>query len=416
MLFSNYATRLKPMPICLFGVVSLISLIGFTNVARAFPAECSNLTAPATFVESTLTVCLQKVKVTGGSATQYYRAALQWMGQANPNRYKLVEAEIDTIPSDENSPSYSTETGVLAIPQIDIPRTYGTERYSANLVVLQENNIALFELRSAAVYINPNYVPNKTWKPYGMLNPNKRRAVDLLGRSMLYAKLADAIYSFDTTSVDAWDLVEQESKDSGMQAGVYSNRETGELVLAFRGTEACDFPCSFDETKESVLDLAADALLTLGEDGPQFRHAFNFAQEMASRYQDQNIVVTGHSLGGGLAQAIGAALGLETFAFNSAPVPKDFFKNHPTELTPEQLDDTIHVIADIHDPVSNTDESGNLYLDAAHVSPLIQFDFDEKEILPDRLAELDALRFNKHGMDKLINNASALLTIYRDGW
>lgn len=396
-----------------FLTLSLFFLIGLVNNVHA--DECTDLTAPVIFVESANIVCLQNIQVSDSSGTQAYKATLQWLGAGNPGLYELIMIEFDT-PSGDHAPSFIAETGLLNLPKVDIPKTYGIERYSANLVYKPQNNTDFFELIKTNVYINPDFIPNQTWKPYGMLNFNERRSVDLLGQSIPFSALADAIYNFDNTLVGIWELIEQESKDSGMQAGVYQNQETGEMVLAFRGTESCDFPCSFDESKEVLLDLAADIQLTAGKNGSQFRHAFEYAQEVVERYPDLKITLIGHSLGGGLAQAAGASLGLETFAYNSAPVADDFFDDYPAVLTSEQLSEIIHVLADIHDPVSNTDETGKIDQNASHVSSLIQFDFDEKEIMPDRLAELDALRVNKHSMSKFIENASELMTIYAEGW
>ncbi len=135
-----------------------------------------------------------------------------------------------------------------------------------------------------------------------------------------------------------------------------------------------------------------------------------------NRFPNRSITLTGHSLGGGLAQAVGAVLGLKTFAFNSAPVPDDFFDDNPVSLPESALNELIHVLADIHDPVSNTDETGKFYINSKHAAPLIQFDFDLKEITPNRLAELDKLRFNRHGITKFFENASNLMTIYANGW
>lgn len=398
-------------------ITLVIAFFGSINNVQALPDECANLQAPVTFIESTGIVCLQNIKVTNESATFFSKAALQWLGAENPNQFSIVDVEND-IASENNNSSFSVETGTLEIPMVDIPKTFGTERYSANLVLKHENGNNIFELASTDIYINPDYVPNVTWKPYTMLSPKEKRNVNILGESIPFAKLANAVYNFETLTVDNWELIEQKSKSSGMQAGIYKNKDTNELVLAFRGTEFCKsiFDCSTDELLESGRDVLADTQLTLGFNGKQFPHAYEFAQDVANRYQGQTITVTGHSLGGGLAQAIGSAFGVKTFAFNSAPVPEDFLDVYPTNLSIEELSNIIHVIADIHDPVSNTDESGDFYLNAAHISSLIQFDFGQRETLPDPLAELDALRFNKHGMSTFIDNASELLSIYRDGW
>ncbi len=394
-------------------------LMAATSMARALPEDCLDLTAPAAFLETNGLVCLQKVIVADQGDTQLFKASLQWLGVDNPNQFKLLSAEFDHAASETDSPTFSAADGLLILPKVDIPKQFGTERYTVSLAWVpgaDDSTISLFELAKIATYINPDYVPNVTWKPYGMLHPEERRAVDILGRSIPYAQLADAIYDFDNITVDTWELIESISKSSGMQAGVYNNRDTGELTLAFRGTEACSFPCSLSETKAYLLDVAADTALTLGFVNDQFKHAFNFAQDVVNRYPGRKITVTGHSLGGGLAQAVGAVLGLETFAFNSSPVPDDFFDSYPLSLTSEQLEEIIYVIADIHDPVSNTDETGKFYLNADHVTPLIQFNFDLKEIAPDQSFDFDELRFDRHSITKLFNNATSLISTFREGW
>ncbi len=392
-------------------------LVAYAMSAQALPTECSDLTEPATFLGESGVVCLQQTQVTDDNGTFLFKASLQWLGADRPNHFELLSTEPDDINAvNVNSPAYTSVNNVLTIPKVDVPGTYGTERFSVDLKFFQEDGVSLFELASADVYINPEFIPNETWVPYGMLDPDERRAVDLLGGSIAYAKLADAVYDFDNVVVDNWELIETKDRSSGMQAGLYSDRDSGDLVLAFRGTETCDFPCSFSETKEFFLDVAADSLLTFGQDGPQFDHAVKFAQDVVNRHQGRKIYVTGHSLGGGLAQAVGATFGLETFAFNSAPVPDDFIKSNQIQLSEEELHQIIHVIADIRDPVSNTDETGKFYVNADHISPLIQFDFKLREVLPTRLSELDALRLNRHSITTFVDNAESLLTIYQDGW
>lgn len=400
-------------------VLGMIGLAIHPNFVQAHPAECVNETAHAVFLPAPGIVCLQKIKVTDNSGTQYYKASLKWQGIASPNQFELATVDIDSS-SDENTPSFLLEQGLLDLPMVEIPEAYGTNRYQVELVLKQDNGMNLFEITSAAPYINPDYVAGDTWKPYAQLDNREREAINTLGKSLPYTHLANAVYDFNETAINDWELVEQTSTDSGMQAGVYINSITNQLLIAFRGTEACDFSCSFKELKESVLDLAADTLLSFGESGPQFRHAFNFAEDVIQRYPDYDIKVTGHSLGGGLAQAIGSTFDLETFAFNSAPVPKDYFTEHPTDLTEDELIEKIHVISDLFDPVSHADESGDSYLNAAHVASLIQFNFEEKEVLPisdlDSLEQLYTLRFDSHSMTNFITSTTDLLHIYANGW
>lgn len=378
-------------------------------------AECTDQAAPAVFIEENGVLCLQKITLAEQPDSVFYKASLQWQGPNKPNEFTLLNVEND-LSAEIDSPVFSTETGTLLISKVDIPKIFGTERYVASLVLADQDDLALFKLSNIAIYINPDYEPNITWKPYGMLAKEEKRAVNVLGRSIPYAKLADAVYDFDNAIVDQWVLIETKDKNSGMQAAVYYDQESDELVLAFRGTETCDFPCSFSETAEFLLDAAADSLLTFGFVDTQFEDAMDYAQDVVSRAQGRKITVTGHSLGGGLGQAVGTALGLETFAFNSAPVPDDFFDDYPPALPAETLSEIIHVIADIHDPVSNTDETGKFYVNADHASQLLQFDFDLKEVLPEELRELNELRFDRHSMTRLLENATELLSIYQNGW
>lgn len=402
-------------------LTSVATLFFCVSTVKAQPEECVDLTAPVTLIESNGLVCLQKIIVSDSFGDQLYKASLQWLGADNPNRFLLLNAEFDDV-SETHSPTFSFLTGVLTLPKVDFPKRYGTERYTVSLTWVTDADdatvdaVSVFELNSVALYNNPDYVPNVTWKPYGMLFPEERRAADLLIRSIPYAQLTDAIYDFDNVVVGAWELIKSTGTNSGMDAGVYKNRDTGELALVFRGTETCDFPCSFKELEDTARDAIADLAIGTGTVSDQFKDAFRFAQDVMILHPDEKITVAGHSLGGGLAQAIGAALGLETFAFNSSPVPDHFFDTYPKSVTNEQLQELIYVIADVHDPVSNTDETGKIYLDSHHVTPLIQFNFELREILPTRNVDLEDLRFGRHSIARLTDNATSLMTIYQEGW
>ena len=157
----------------------------------------------------------------------------------------MLDAEFDDA-AEPNSPVFSLTNGLLTLPKVDVPKLNGTERYNVSLNWLKDSDadtddaVSLFELATVALYINPDYIPNTTWKPYGMLLPNERRAVDTLARSIPYAQLADAVYDFDNVAVGAWDLIDSKGKSSGMDAGLFKNRDSGELALVFRGTETCE--------------------------------------------------------------------------------------------------------------------------------------------------------------------------------
>lgn len=400
-------------------LIGIITLMGVSAMTQALPEDCQVLSAPVTYIETNGLVCMQKVIVADEAGNQqFFKASLQWLGLENPNRFRLESVELDTI-SEFNSPIFTEINGLLTLPKVDIPKLFGTERYVVNLMLVPDSENTgdtLFELTKADIYNNPDYVPGRDWKPYGMLLPNERRAVDILGRSIPYAQLADAIYDFDNVTVGSWELIKSTGTNTGMDAGVYRNNDTLELVIAFRGTDTCDFPCSIKELNDLRLDVTADTAIGIGTVSDQFKDAFSFAQDIVNGNPGSKIIVTGHSLGGGLAQAVGATLGLETFAFNSSPVPNRFFDTYTITLPEEQLQDLIFVIADIHDPVSNTDETGQFYSDSQHVTGLIQFNFELREIIPSQPVDLNDLRFDRHSITKFSDNSVNLISLYQAGW
>jgi len=101
------------------------------------------------------------------------------------------------------------------------------------------------------------------------------------------------------------------ASDSGFYAAAYQNLTTGEIVIAFRGTEFSD---SGDRDADLALWKASNGFL--GEH-QQFVDALEFANLIDEQYAQQGytVTVTGHSLGGGLAQLAADVFGWggETF-------------------------------------------------------------------------------------------------------
>ncbi|KAF1716684.1 hypothetical protein CSC74_07265 [Pseudoxanthomonas yeongjuensis] len=151
------------------------------------------------------------------------------------------------------------------------------------------------------------------------------------------AHAALAADAYKTYPRDQWDkgvevdgvhykILEQVSASSGYQGTLYQRTDTGEMVVAHRGTE-------FD--RELVKDgLLADAGMVLvgvnrqSDDALAFaRRAADLANDMnTDRCQVPNITITGHSLGGTLTQITAYRLGLhgETFdAYGAAGLVAD---------------------------------------------------------------------------------------------
>ena len=112
-------------------------------------------------------------------------------------------------------------------------------------------------------------------------------------------------------------ILEQVSRSSGYQGTLYQREDTGELVVSHRGTE-------FDRelTKDGLL---ADAGMVLLGVNHQADDALAFTRAAVERAKDMNldqcrvpaITVTGHSLGGTLAQITAYQLGMRGETFNA---------------------------------------------------------------------------------------------------
>jgi len=139
----------------------------------------------------------------------------------------------------------------------------------------------------------------------------------------IYAKLSDAVYGIQeksdhTYAIDrnVWEqlsvnvlmgdgsnvcTVKDENGNpyyyaaSGMVAAAYRNINTGEIVIAYRGTEDGD-----------VQDFAQDLVIASGNiPQNQFNDAYDFYQAITTQYEN-NVTLTGYSLGGALAQLVAA--------------------------------------------------------------------------------------------------------------
>jgi hypothetical protein len=93
---------------------------------------------------------------------------------------------------------------------------------------------------------------------------------------------------------------------NGFQGGIYQS-ET-EVVLGFAGT------------KNAVSDISADARIAFNILPNQCTSAFHMACRAQEILKGRTLTATGHSLGGALAQVIGAWCGIPFVTFNAPPM------------------------------------------------------------------------------------------------
>jgi hypothetical protein len=127
-----------------------------------------------------------------------------------------------------------------------------------------------------------------------------------------YTELSLAVYGKDPMPAGWTEISPQRShvtklKDfaEGFHAAVYQG-PGGQVVVAYEGTNPL-----------SPVDWANNIGHTIVIP-KQYKMALKFAEEVIRRNNAGDIILTGHSLGGGLAQYAGGMLGLKTITFNHA--------------------------------------------------------------------------------------------------
>lgn len=101
---------------------------------------------------------------------------------------------------------------------------------------------------------------------------------------------------------------------NSMNAWLYKNEETGQYILAYRGTE--DLGLRF---WDAVTDWATNVAQGLGIETPQYEDAKNLARTIRrNEIIGNNFIITGQSLGGGLASAGGMITGVMTYTFDAS--------------------------------------------------------------------------------------------------
>ena len=192
--------------------------------------------------------------------------------------------------------------------------------------------------------------------------------------------------------------------DIGFKADIYKGQD-GKYILAFRGTYSDpDHPENdivHDWSKDWIDDNVAQGV---GMGSKQYQNAIDLSRKLRNKVGKDNLTITGHSLGGGLATAGGAATGCETYAFNPAGVHPNTYKMYGVENP-----DT----SKVHTYYSNQDflnmGNNNLALMPNSAGERIQlytsdkFDFSTGHDLPLLLKAIEAERA-KQGIPVITND------------
>ncbi|CAI0889185.1 DUF2974 domain-containing protein [Serratia fonticola] len=178
---------------------------------------------------------------------------------------------------------------------------------------------------------------------------------------------------------------------SGLQAGIYSNKQ--HYVLAFAGTN-------------DMRDWLSNVRQATGYDDVQYNHAVAIAKNAKAAFGD-GLVITGHSLGGGLAATAALATGSLAVTFNAAGVSDhtlNRFGINPAAAKQDAESGGIRRYSEQYDMLTGTQESTSLLPDA--IGHKITIANNET------LSGTDAWRPSKyfdrsmtaHGIDKVISS------------
>ncbi|MBS7457148.1 Mbeg1-like protein [Coralloluteibacterium stylophorae] len=144
------------------------------------------------------------------------------------------------------------------------------------------------------------------------------RGQDAQAVDLELAQMAQDVYELGSSGIAGWNRLDDgelmaagidpaalEDSSTGFRAAIYTNGD-GDHVLAFAGTDAT-----------SLRDWAANLGQGLGMDTSQYNQAVALAKDAKLAFGD-DLVITGHSLGGGLASSAAIATDSAAVTFNAA--------------------------------------------------------------------------------------------------
>ena len=135
------------------------------------------------------------------------------------------------------------------------------------------------------------------------------------------ADLSQAAYSTTTATSDGYSMIpggyNTDPNDPGYAAGAYANDANhNQIIIAFRGTVIS--LAAWPETiSDVVADVSFDGSTPSSTLTSEVTDAITFVSELHHEFPTATLTLTGHSLGGAVAQLVGEASGLPAYGFNA---------------------------------------------------------------------------------------------------
>lgn len=184
-------------------------------------------------------------------------------------------------------------------------------------------------------------------------------------------------------------------KATGTSGTAFRDKTTGEIIIAYTGTNP-----EADIVRDGITDLIDIAL----EVGGHYSPAYTFYEQIAAKYGAENIMLTGHSLGGNIAQRVALKYNVQnTVVYNPAPL---YFDTEPIELSNSARPST--TVQDI--------EKDMLLFTGKVTRITTQKDFLNN--LSDSFfgvylgTEYILLNSGEHGLDELVNSPEQVAQVY----
>ncbi|MCG8697380.1 MAG: T9SS type A sorting domain-containing protein [Bacteroidales bacterium] len=144
-------------------------------------------------------------------------------------------------------------------------------------------------------------------------------------------------------------------------AVLYQNKRTKKYVLAYRGTETFSLNDWLADLQQALSDM-------LNVPTNQYTSAVTYAMQVKKEFGVDNVTLTGHSLGGGLAQTAALATGLRAVCFEASGTTKSTLRHYKINYVKRENNKKRILHVNVRwDPLSDFDGKKNVYAPFSHM-------------------------------------------------